>query len=95
LHELDVERKLLVCLGFGIDHYHSVCHAHFLEAVAELKRRGGYLGTVSLVADIPEVRRSCIALRCSRPARTWTSTMPSLSLGCAARAIRAPVAIPF
>ena len=57
VHELDVARKLLVCLGFGIDHYHGVCHAHFLEAVAELIRRGGYLGTVSLVADMPEVRR--------------------------------------
>ena len=57
VHELDVKRKLLACLGFGIDHYHGVCHAHFLEAVAELTRRGGYLGTVSLVADMPEVRR--------------------------------------
>lgn len=57
VHELDVERKLLVCLGFGIDHYHGVCHSHFLEAVAELTRRGGYLGTVSLAADMPEVRR--------------------------------------
>jgi hypothetical protein len=57
VHELDVARKLLVCLGFGIDHYHGVCHAHFLEAVAELTRRGGYLGTVSLVADMAEVRR--------------------------------------
>lgn len=57
VHELDVERKLLACLGFGIDHYHGVCHAHFLEAVAELTRQRAYLGTVSLVADMPEVRR--------------------------------------
>lgn len=57
VHELDVERKLLVCLGFGIDHFHGVCQAHFLEATAELMRRGGYLGMVSLVEDMPEVRR--------------------------------------
>lgn len=57
VHELAVERKLLVCLGFGIDHYHGVCHAHFLEAVAELTRRGGYLGMVTLVEGMPEVRR--------------------------------------
>lgn len=57
VHELDVERKLLVCLGFGIDHYHGVCHAHFLEAVAELTRSGGFLGLLSLVAEMPEVRR--------------------------------------
>lgn len=57
VHELDVERKLLVCLGFGIDHFHGVCHSHFLEAVAELTRQGAYLGLLTLVEDMPEVRR--------------------------------------
>jgi hypothetical protein len=55
--ELSVERKLLVCLGFGIDHYHGICHAHFLEAVADLTRMGGYLGAFSLLTDMPEVER--------------------------------------
>jgi hypothetical protein len=54
--QLDVPRKLLVCLGFGIDAFHGVCHAHVLEAVAELARAGGYLGALSLTADMPEVR---------------------------------------
>lgn len=57
VHELDVPCKLLVCLGFGVDHYHGVCHAHFLEAVAEVTRRGGHLGMVALVEQMPEVRR--------------------------------------
>lgn len=57
VHQLDVPRTLLVCLGFGIDHFHGVCHAHFLEAVAEVTRRGGYLGMVALVEQMPEVRR--------------------------------------
>jgi hypothetical protein len=57
VHELDVPRKLLACLGFGIDYFHGVCHAHFLEAVAEITRRGGYLGMVALVEQMPEVRR--------------------------------------
>lgn len=57
VHEVDVERKFLVCLGFGVDHYHGVCHAHFLEAVAELTRQGGYLGMMALVEEMPEVRR--------------------------------------
>ena len=57
VHELDVPRKLLACLGFGIDHFHGVCQAHFLEAVAELTRLGGYLGTVGLVEQMPEVQR--------------------------------------
>jgi hypothetical protein len=56
VHELDVPRKLLVCLGFGIDHFHGVCHAHYLEAVAELTRGGGYLGAVALAEQMPEVR---------------------------------------
>src|SRR5262249_52535861 len=49
--------KLLACLGFGIDTFHGVCHAHFLEAVAELIRAGGYLGTFSLLNEMSEVER--------------------------------------
>jgi hypothetical protein len=59
--ELQLDRKLMVCLGFGIDHYHGICHAHFLEAVAELTRVGGFLGTFSLLADMPEVERYRLA----------------------------------
>jgi hypothetical protein len=55
VHELNVARKLLVCLGFGIDHYHGVCHAHFLEAVAAMISQQGYLGMFSLTKDMPEV----------------------------------------
>jgi hypothetical protein len=54
---LELPRKLLVCLGFGVDHYHGVCHAHFLEAVAEVMLAGGFLGTFSLLPDMPEVER--------------------------------------
>jgi len=54
---LDVRVKLLVCLGFGVDTYHGVCHAQFLEAVADLNRRGAFLGMWSLTRDMPEVRR--------------------------------------
>lgn len=48
MDDLPVER-LLVCLGFGIDAFHGVCHAHFLENTAQLARAGGFLGTFSLV----------------------------------------------
>jgi hypothetical protein len=54
---LDVPRKLLVCLGFGVDHFHGVCHAQFLEAVADVMRAGGFLGSFSLLADMPEAER--------------------------------------
>jgi hypothetical protein len=55
--DLPVERKLLACLGFGIDHYHEVCHYHVLEAVAELVRGGAFLGAFSLTDDMPEVQK--------------------------------------
>jgi hypothetical protein len=56
VNELAVERKMLACLGFGVDHFHGVCHAHFLEAVAELTRNQGYLGMFSLVEQMQEVQ---------------------------------------
>lgn len=55
--QLDVPGKYLVCLGFGVDAFHGVCHAHSLEAIAELTRLGGFLGSLSLTAEMPEVRR--------------------------------------
>jgi len=56
VHGLDVPIKLVTCLGFGIDAFHGVCHAHFLENVAALARDGGYLGTHSLHLGMPEVK---------------------------------------
>jgi hypothetical protein len=56
VNELSVERKMLACLGFGVDHFHGVCHAHFLEAVAEITRNQGYLGMFSLVEQMQEVQ---------------------------------------
>lgn len=55
VHGLNVPTKLVSCLGFGVDAYHGVCHAHFLENVAEIARDGGYLGTHSLHLTMPEV----------------------------------------
>jgi hypothetical protein len=54
---LPVERKLLVCLGFGVDRHHGVCHADCLEAVAYLTQFGGYLGMFSLTNDMPAVQQ--------------------------------------
>jgi hypothetical protein len=62
VHQLTVKRKMLVCLGFGVDYFHGVCHAQFLEAVAELIRSQGYLGMFSLMSEMPEVQlyqRAC------------------------------------
>lgn len=55
VHQLSLERKMLVCLGFGIDH--TVCHAQALEAISQLIKQGGFLGAWSLTEDMPEVQR--------------------------------------
>jgi len=51
-----IERKLLVSIGFGIDTFHGVCHAHFLENVAALIADNAYLGVWSLTRDMEEFR---------------------------------------
>lgn len=53
--ELDIPTKLLVCVGFGVDAFHGVCHAQFLETVAQIASKGGFLGVCSLLPDMPEV----------------------------------------
>jgi hypothetical protein len=54
---IEVPRKFVTCLGFGVDAFHGVCHAHVLEAVAASVKSGGFLGAVSLLKEMPEVRR--------------------------------------
>jgi hypothetical protein len=52
---LDVPTKLVACVGFGVDAFHGVCHAHFLENVAALAREGAYHGVFALLPSAPEV----------------------------------------
>ncbi len=54
VHALDMPTKLVACLGFGIDTFHGVCHAHFLENVAALDREDAYLGAFSVPRSSPE-----------------------------------------
>jgi len=51
-----IPKKLLVCLGFGVDTHHGICHAHFLENVTSLSRDDAYLGAWSLLHDSEEFR---------------------------------------
>lgn len=57
VNELSGVKTFVACLGFGIDRFHGVCHANFLEATAELTRQGAYLGTFSLTPDLPAVQK--------------------------------------
>jgi hypothetical protein len=60
---VDCPLKLLLSVGFGVDTYHGVCHADFLRAVAELTREGAFLGTFSLLRDMPSVQAWSEAIR--------------------------------
>ncbi|MGC4044575.1 MAG: DUF1152 domain-containing protein [Armatimonas sp.] len=50
----NVPTKLLASIGFGIDTFHGVCHAHWLENVAALTKMGAFLGSWSMTPDMPE-----------------------------------------
>lgn len=54
-HALAMPTAILACIGFGVDAFHGVCHAHFLENVAALARDGAFFGAFSLVRGAPEV----------------------------------------
>lgn len=56
-HAIKLERKYLAALGFGIDHFHGVCHAQFLENVAEQIKFGGYKGCSSVSKEDEEGKR--------------------------------------
>jgi len=46
----------LCCIGFGVDAHHGVSHYLFLENVSALIQQGGYLGTFSLLQEMPECK---------------------------------------
>ncbi len=53
---VDVPVRLVVCLGFGIDAYHGVCHAHVLENLTALDRDGAYLGALTIPSNSQEAK---------------------------------------
>ncbi len=52
----DVPTRIVMCVGFGVDAYHGVCHANWLENVAALTSEGAFLGATALLARMPEVQ---------------------------------------
>lgn len=48
---LKMEQSYLACLGFGIDHFHGVSHYQYLENVSQIIRRGGFLGTHTILKE--------------------------------------------
>lgn len=82
---VDLPTKLVACIGFGIDAFHGVCHAHFLENVAALSRKGGYLGALSVLPSMPE---GLAFLELEEYARRHTPERPSIVSGSIAAAVQ-------
>ncbi|MFD7658204.1 DUF1152 domain-containing protein [Actinosynnema sp. NPDC059797] len=82
---LDGVDRLVVCLGFGVDAHHGVCHAHVLENLAALDRAGGYLGALSIPSSSPEARAYVEAVAHAQEA---TPRRPSIVNGQIAAALR-------
>jgi hypothetical protein len=77
--------RLVACLGFGIDSYHGVCHAHALENLAALQRDGAYLGAFSIPPDSPEAKAYLDAVA---HAEKFTPLRPSIVNGQIAASLR-------
>ncbi len=52
-----VPQKMLMCLGFGVDHYHGVSNDLTLAAIAELSKTQGFLGSASLTMEMSAVQK--------------------------------------
>lgn len=81
---LDVPTRVVTCVGFGIDTFHGVCHANWLENVAALTAEGGFLGATALLERMPEVR---LYLDAIDDADAATPGRPSIVNGSIASAI--------
>jgi hypothetical protein len=80
----NVPTKIVACVGFGIDTYHGVCHAHWLENVAALTADGAFLGATALLKSMTEVQTYLDAVKFADLA---TPTQPSIVNGSIASAI--------
>jgi hypothetical protein len=82
--KLELIEGFVASIGFGIDAYHGVRHAHVLENIAAIERQGGYLGGFSVTATMPEDRAYLSAVK---HAQALTPGRPSIVNGCVAAAI--------
>jgi len=81
---IHVATRIVACVGFGIDAYHGVCHANWLENVAGLTAEGAFLGATALLERMPEVRMYLDAVNA---ADLETSRQPSIVNGSIVSAI--------
>ena len=74
--------KYLVCLGFGVDHFHGISHYHVLENIAELSKDGGFLGILSLMPQMEEAQHFVDLVRYSN-GKTGHPSIVANSIGSA------------
>ncbi len=56
VHALELTKTFLVCTAFGVDSFHGVNHAQYLEAVSALAKTGDFLGAFSYMNEMEEVQ---------------------------------------
>jgi len=56
-YDLSLDTKILLTVGFGIDHFHGVCHSQFLENVADLVKEDVFYGvnTITKTTEIGQL----------------------------------------
>jgi len=81
---MSVPTRIVACVGFGVDTYHGVCHANWLENVAALTASGAFLGATALLERMPEVR---LYLNAMNAADMTTPQRPSIVNGSIVSAI--------
>jgi len=81
---MNVPTRIVACVGFGVDAYHGVCHANWLENAAGLTAEGAFLGATVLLERMSEVR---LYLDAVKAADLVTSRQPSIVNGSIASAI--------
>ncbi|MBK8808456.1 MAG: DUF1152 domain-containing protein [Bacteroidales bacterium] len=54
LSSINLKKKYLVCIGFGVDYHHGVEHYYYLRNVAKLTKENAFLGIFSLLSQMKE-----------------------------------------
>lgn len=76
--QIRLAQRHVACLGFGIDTFHGINHAHFLENVAQLEQDGGYYGAFSISR---QTTAGAYYLKACAHLRDTHSNMPSIVNG--------------
>jgi hypothetical protein len=77
---LDVQTRIVSCVGFGIDAYHGICHANWLENLAALTESGGFLGATALLPTMPEVKVYMDAVRAAESSHKYRESIVNGSI---------------